>query len=231
MGEKKNALMQVKTTTKKVKYQGIQEYINKDTGEVVEMHVTDIEERDFNFSKVWMRNFVSTLELVGNKKTALCYWLIDQLDRENKISMNYRQMSEQTGYSYKTVAVTMSILQDADFLRKVGTAYMVNPDILFKGTKNARMLVLQDYHQAPKKVLTSEQKIKQLEDAIEELTSELAEVKRQADMEKNIIDAEIDPQYAFTITEGEIHVIEKARPVEHQQHTKKGKRKCRKKKA
>ena len=74
-----------KHTSKKVKVAGVQNYINADTGEIVPMAVNEIEERDFNFSKIWMHNFIATLDLVGNKKTKLSYWIIENLDKENKL--------------------------------------------------------------------------------------------------------------------------------------------------
>ncbi|WP_430060100.1 replication/maintenance protein RepL, partial [Priestia aryabhattai] len=49
--EKKKKIM---TTRKKIKFSGTQKYINQDTGEIVEMNVTEIEERDANFHKVWL---------------------------------------------------------------------------------------------------------------------------------------------------------------------------------
>ena len=57
------------TTTKKVKVIGRQDYINVETGELESFDVTRIEDRDFNFTKVWMRNFISALDIVGNQKT------------------------------------------------------------------------------------------------------------------------------------------------------------------
>ena len=59
----------MQTTEKKVKVIGTQLYINATTGELEEMQVTSIENRDFNFTKVWMKNFIATLELVGNQKS------------------------------------------------------------------------------------------------------------------------------------------------------------------
>ena len=79
-----------KTTSKKVKYKGVQSFINASTGEVQEFVVTDIEDRDFNFTKVWMRNFVNQLEIIGNQKTKICFWIIDNLNKENEIAMTYR---------------------------------------------------------------------------------------------------------------------------------------------
>lgn len=160
-------------TEKKIKYVGSEKYINATTGELVEMQVTSIEERDYNFSKVWMKNFISALDLVGNRKSKVAYWIIDNLNKENQLALNYRQIAEATGTSYQTVALTMRALTDADFLRKVGTCYMVNPDILFKGTRNGRLNLLSQYHEADIKPMSDDEKIEALERSIYQLQREL----------------------------------------------------------
>ena len=106
------------TTSKKVKFVGTQTYINTDTGEIIDMEVTKIEERDFNFSKVWMRNFIAALDIVGNKKTKLCYWIIENINKENMLVGTLRDISKRTDISLETVRLTMDILLDADFLRR-----------------------------------------------------------------------------------------------------------------
>ncbi len=198
-------------TSKKVKFHGTQSYINANTGELIEMQVTDIEERDFNFAKIWMRNFISTLDLVGNQKTKFCFWLIDNLDRENKIAMSYRQMVDQISngsgtISLGTVRDTMKILLDADFLRKVGTAYMVNPDIVFKGSHGARLNLLQQYHEAPVIKMTDAEKISCLKESIRQLQDQLQRLEHTND--NNVIDAEVDGQ--LTMMGQNLTVVERA---------------------
>lgn len=190
--KKKQQLVATQTTNKKVKYVGTERYINSRTGEIEEFQVTNIEERDFDFAKVWMRNFILTLDLVGNQKTKLAMWIVDNLDRENRLICTFRRMSEETQISKSTVIDTMKILQDADFIRKLSNGvYVVNPDIIFKGTRTARLNILHQYqalgYEPPK--LTEEQKIKQLQNSIEELQKELDKLQKP-----KTIDTEIDGQ-------------------------------------
>jgi len=189
---KKNVPAPVTKTSKKVKYIGTEKYINTSTGEVEEFQVTNIEERDFNFAKVWMKNFIMTLDLVGNQKTRLAMWIIDHLDKENKLSCTYREMSEETGISLDTVRLTMKILLEADFLRKQGHGrYIVDPNTYFKGTRQARLNILNQYqeigYKPPK--LTNEEKIQRLESSIAVLQKELDKLKSS-----KTIDAQIDGQ-------------------------------------
>lgn len=195
-----------RTTTKKVKYKGVQSFINASTGEVQEFAVTDIEDRDFNFGKVWMKNFIATLELVGNQKTKVCYWIIDHLTKENEITLTYRQIADEMHVSYQTVAYTLKILQESDFLRKVGKVYRVNPDVYFKGSHNARMGLLQEWHSMPKKVLTAAEKIKNIDMSIEALQKQKDDLLK----EQGVIDLEVDDQLSFN-QQGDI--IETAKPT------------------
>ena len=100
----------MQTTEKKVKVIGTQLYINATTGELEEMQVTSIENRDFNFTKVWMKNFIATLELVGNQKSKVAFWIIDHINKENQLPMNYRQIAAESGVSYQTVADRKSVV-------------------------------------------------------------------------------------------------------------------------
>lgn len=137
-------------TARKVKVVGTQEYLSSD-GELVTMQVTNIEERDFNFTKIWMKNFIATLDLIGNKKSKVAYWIIDNLNRDNQIIMTQRQLAKQIGVSYPVVNETIKALQDANFLKQKSIGvYIINPDIVFKGTRNGRINILNVYEDIKK---------------------------------------------------------------------------------
>ena len=135
-----------RTTHKKVKVVGSQQYINQQTGELQDMQVISIEDRDFNFTKIWMQNIINSIDLIGNQKTRLAFWIIDHLNRDNQLIMPLRVIAEKSGVSLDTVNKTMKALQQANFLRKQQAGvYVVNPDMLYKGTHNNRMRILLDY--------------------------------------------------------------------------------------
>lgn len=178
------------TTSKKVKFVGTQQFINAETGELQEMQVTSIEDRDFNFSKIWMRNFIATLDIVGNQKTKLCFWIIDSVDKNNVLIGTYRDIAEITGLSLDTVSRTMKILLDADFLRKKQNGvYIINPDIVFKGTRQARMNVLNQYSTAERVAMTDEEKLSNLIESIEELTKRAEALRAKIDRDRDSVHA------------------------------------------
>lgn len=173
------------TTSKKVKYVGTEQFINVETGEVQDFDVSNIEERDFNFHKVWMRNFISTLDIVGNQKTKLCFWIIDNLNKENQLSYTYRQISEKTGISLETVRVTMNVLLESNFLRRQNQGcYIVNPDIIFKGTRNGRMNILNQYHDANAPQISDEERLERLLAAMEKLRKQAEQLSKRIEKKR-----------------------------------------------
>ncbi len=133
-------------TRKKVKVIGTENYIKQDTGEIKEMQVINVEERDFNFHKVWLGHIINSIDLIGNQKTKLAFWIIDNLNKENQLIMTQRKIAEKTGMSIQTVSLTIKALIESNFLVKINSgAYRVNPNVLFKGGKTDRLNVLIEY--------------------------------------------------------------------------------------
>lgn len=149
-------------TSKKQKFVGIQEYINPQTGEVVPMQVTKLEDRDFNFHKVWLQHLITSLDEISNKKMELAFWIIENLNTENQLIMTQRTISQKTGISLGTVRDTMKALQNGKpaFLVKINSgAYQVNPQVIWKGSHGKRMGIVFDYvdNVNPKTETTQEQ--------------------------------------------------------------------------
>lgn len=134
------------TTFKKTKVVGTQEYINPSTGEIVPMEVMQVEDKDYNFMKVFLVNFMAQLEGVTNKKTQVMFYIIDNLNNENILLKTQEQVAQETNVSRRTVAQTFKMLLDADFMKKINNSiYQVNPNSLFKGHHSKRMNLLIEY--------------------------------------------------------------------------------------
>lgn len=157
-------------TTKKQKFIGIREFIDAETGEVVPMQVNNVEERDFNFHKMWLKNFIEGVDTISNKKMKLAFWIVDNLNSENQLLFTFQQMAEKTGLHYDTVVKTMRELQKGDppFLKKLHAGlYQVNPDIIYKGSHKSRMGIIYQFGSvASKDALEKKQKFDEQEEAI-----------------------------------------------------------------
>lgn len=157
------------TTSKKQKFVGVKEFLDPTTNTMVPMQITTIEERDFDFNKVWMRNLINSMDEIANQKMRLAFWIIDNLNKENQLIMTQRKIAEKTGISLKTVSSTMKLLCEPaegniPFLQKINSgAYRVNPDVLFKGSHSNRMGVVMEYHETNRENKQSKDKDKEKE--------------------------------------------------------------------
>ena len=131
------------TTRKKTKVIGTKTYIDRDTGELNEMQVISIEERDANFHKIWLGHIIQSLDLIGNKKIKVLNYLMENLNSENMFLEGQREVAESLNISIQTVSRTFRALQESDFMRQPKNGiYQINPDIIFKGGKEKRLNVL-----------------------------------------------------------------------------------------
>ncbi|EEQ9300826.1 replication/maintenance protein [Escherichia coli] len=134
------------TTRKKVKIVGKKQYLDPTTGEVSDFQVINIEERDANFHKIWLSNVIQSLDLIGNQKIRFAFWLMDQANKDNEITLTLRQMSELSKISLETVRLTVKSLIESDFLRRKNMGvYQINPNSIFKGGNGERLNVLFSY--------------------------------------------------------------------------------------
>jgi hypothetical protein len=155
--------MENKTTTKKVRKKtqtiiGTQRYINADTGEILETTVIEKEvDRDFNFHKIWLNDLMSVLNLIGGKKLDILKYLLSEMrTQDNTISVTYRQIEKELNTSQKTIAETMKILQEANFITKVQNGlYMVNPDVIVRGNGKKRDALMIKYVEAKNDITTT----------------------------------------------------------------------------
>ena len=137
----------IKTTKNKIV--GQETLVRASTGEVIPaMIVAEGQEKDFNFHKIWLEHLIQSVDGIVNKKLKLAFWIIDNLDKENKLVATQRKIAEKTGMSLFTVTETMKALQEGDmpFLKKINSgAYLVNPDIIWKGNTGPRMAVVYEF--------------------------------------------------------------------------------------
>ena len=158
--------MQTKTenlpvTVKKQIFIGSKELVDAETGEIYPVQLKQVEDRDFNFHKIWLQLFIEGLDGIANKKMKLAFWIIEHLDKENKFVYTFRRIAEETGLSVFTVTETMKRLQEGEipFLKKIQSGvYVINPDILYKGSHKSRMGVVYEFSATPSKSALEEKK-------------------------------------------------------------------------
>lgn len=156
---------------------GREKYVNKGTGELVELDIVEsVEyEKDINFYKIFLKKFDQVLDKIGNQKIRLFIWILEHLSWDNKLPYTFRQLSKETSISYAVVARTMKELQEIDFLRKHNTGmYIVNPDIIFRGTYQRRCRVAVEYDR-----LGRQHQMDSYEDALLSVQKNISRLKRK----------------------------------------------------
>src|SRR5699024_6893316 len=73
------------------------------TGEKETMQVTNIEERDANFHKIWLGHMLESLDMIGNQKIRVAMFIMENINKENKLIMKYRKIQEKTKTTIKTI--------------------------------------------------------------------------------------------------------------------------------
>lgn len=136
--QKKSSEVKIKTRT----------LIDQKTGELIE--TTEIEHKatDINFDKIFLGHIISAMEMIGNKKIKLLMFLFAVKNSDNQIIMTQREIAKESKISLRTVSETLQALQVNDFLiMKSPSVYVINPNMLFKGSANKRMNILLSYQE------------------------------------------------------------------------------------
>src|SRR5699024_3221439 len=107
------------TTRKKVKFLGTKEFIDASTGEKETMQVTNIEERDANFHKIWLRHLLESLDMIGIQRMRLAMFMIENINKENELIMTYRVIAERTNTAIRSNSETMKALRESNLLSKL----------------------------------------------------------------------------------------------------------------
>jgi DNA-binding transcriptional ArsR family regulator len=135
----------MKTTRRKTKVVGVQEYINRDTGEIISCRVVRIEEKDANFRKIWIAHLLEAVEEIGSKKLKILMWLFDRADAYNRVVATAQEITSQTKISLSTVKRTLTALEEKNIIKRRIGVVTLNPEVIFKGGTSERMNVLIEY--------------------------------------------------------------------------------------
>ncbi len=141
------------TKIKRQKLIGTQKLINPETGEVVETVVVEKNvEQDFNFFKVWLLDLLGVLEVVGTKKMKVVNYILENMNtQENLFIGTHQEISKKLNISRPIVSQTFKLLIDSGLLIKRNNAvYMINPNILVKGSTGKRINLLIKYEEIKK---------------------------------------------------------------------------------
>lgn len=145
--------------TVSVKYNGKEKWHNKKTGEVLDVHrIQESSTQDNFFMKIWKLNMMKALEQIGNKKVDVLNYIIDNMNRENRIIATQKEIAEKVGCSRQTVSTVVSQLRKSGYITTETREIQLSPSIMFKGGHEERMAVLFDFEQRKKEYQQKKEK-------------------------------------------------------------------------
>lgn len=124
-------------------------YIDEETGEVTTVQAKIPAKSkcvDYGWDKLFLDNFLDVALSVCSSKETVMYYLILNRNADNKINITQKELSAKLSLSIQTVNLAITILKRKNFLKYKNGVYMINPDVIFKGTNEKRMKVLQRYY-------------------------------------------------------------------------------------
>ena len=132
---------------KKQKIIGKQNYINQETGEIIETVVIEKNiEQDFNFHKVWIIDIMNIIGEMGNKKIKIIEYILENMNKDNIVYFTYSKLEKDVGVSRPIVVDTIKNLIEKNFMKRIQTGvYQVNPDLVVKGSTGKRINLLIQY--------------------------------------------------------------------------------------
>ncbi|EGC0924306.1 hypothetical protein H8435_001843, partial [Campylobacter jejuni] len=125
--EDKNKETGIKTT-----YIGTRKVRDIDTGEVIELEYLE-KKVSHNLKKGWRRVYLEQFMEVltglyaSSKKIDVVEFILSNLNSENQLTLTQSYIAEKTGISFPIINETFKYLVKIDFMKKIGTAYVVNP--------------------------------------------------------------------------------------------------------
>jgi len=98
---------------------GWEEVVSLKTGEItnsVKMQVFDV---DINWEKLWLKNLLFAIDLIGDKSMQVLVFFLDNRDYENKVLANKEMIVRGTGISRKTVYRVIKKLIEGNIIKEL----------------------------------------------------------------------------------------------------------------
>lgn len=124
------------------------ELMDTETGEV--MHVDQITKMVYgtkNFWKCYLMDFLTVLGILDSKQVDIFIYIVENTNQSNNTFLGtYDKIAKDVGVSRPTIAKIMKKLQENNFVKRIQNgAWLVNPNILMRGTDAKRQILLSYY--------------------------------------------------------------------------------------
>ncbi|MWS36219.1 replication/maintenance protein RepL, partial [Escherichia coli] len=117
-------------------YKGKEEFINKESGEVVQFDKLYRAQTSGNFVKMYMELFGEMLGLLNIKGEVMQYLFKDLNLSSNTVVKTVRELAQETKTSTKTVTETLKAMEKGNIIKRKTGVIMINPALLMRGDDN-----------------------------------------------------------------------------------------------
>lgn len=115
--------------------------LDMNTGEIVERRKGD------NFVKMYKKNMIKMFEVIGGKKAQVVIYILNNLQLSNNtLIKTQREIAEYCKVSTKTVNETLTDLRKKGILKKKSGAYMLSPDVFYRGDDKKGAYLLSEFN-------------------------------------------------------------------------------------
>ncbi|HDE5067263.1 replication/maintenance protein RepL [Staphylococcus devriesei] len=126
-------------------YKGKEEFINKDSGEVIQFDKLYRAQTGGNFVKMYMELFGEMLGLMNKKGEVMQYLFKDLNLSSNTVIKTVRELAQETKTSTKTVTETLKAMEKGNIIKRKTGVIMINPALLMRGDDNKRRFLLLEF--------------------------------------------------------------------------------------
>lgn len=127
----------------------VRTFIDKLSGEEIDVVVSVKEYQDSNFFKIWLEDYAKIMAELGGAKIVVFSHIVSKLNPlTNEFGGTNREVALDTGVSLSVVNQTIKELINLKFMKKVRVAcYAINPNIIVRGTHGKRQGLLRLYNE------------------------------------------------------------------------------------
>ncbi|MDR1774372.1 MAG: replication/maintenance protein RepL [Clostridioides sp.] len=116
----------------------------------------DLFKRKDKYLNVCIKNYLRVIDDIYTKKDMIPLYLIDIMDKNNKIFKTLDELSEEINYPKTSLSSYFTKLKKMDFIKRVKNGeYMINPAIAYKGARYDRECLLEEYTKIKSKKVKS----------------------------------------------------------------------------
>lgn len=159
----------------RMKFTGCDEWVNTRTGEkrLVDTFEKPLGRKPGSFMIAYLAEIITLIDKLGNQKMQVVKYILEHMNKSNNtLVITYRELSEKSNTSYKTVADTIKLLKEAGLVETRTGAIMLNPHLMNNKKPEGEATMMVTYKNfAPEKQIEHQLEIVDIDGTMVDTTS------------------------------------------------------------